>query len=163
MLRWSHCKPTLAVPILGLGQHSKRPRTPLGLLPPSGYQEGLTTERPSCSVQSGLIDLVFESSPSEATRVGRGKVPGSHQCEVCMCTDFTIPMWSQIWHWRGGFNTVNLMPSSRLHLTVVPHRDDGSCFSSSCPESRQLPVSLYVSCTSQIAASLLEPSMCTCK
>lgn len=70
---------------------------------------------------------------------------------------------SQIWPFEGRFNTKKMVPSCRLHVRQVPHRDNGGCPPSLHLEATQLSLSLYVSDPSWVATLLPKPRVSVCK
>ncbi|KAF6351701.1 hypothetical protein mRhiFer1_010197 [Rhinolophus ferrumequinum] len=75
----------------------------------------------SCSLWGGAGCPGAESVLGDAALAGWSRDTASPRW--CTHVDSTRPTQSQIWPSRGGFNIKKIMPSFRLHMSQVPHRD----------------------------------------
>lgn len=80
-----------------------------------------------------VVHELGEARSQGVTRVGVSGVP-MYNAEL----DLAVRV-------RGGLNTKKMAPMCRVHGRRAKHRDSGSCLSSSCPETTELRLSLYVS------------------
>lgn len=64
------------------------------------------------------------------------------------------------WLFAGGLNTEKMVPSYRPHVCQVPHRDSGSCLSSSHATATQLSPSLHVPGPPELSTLHQRPGEC---